>query len=68
MFLGSESWIDTTKIESLDKQMKFNIAEIRTRKMRKGILKKINYQINQFFTRYIEQINNKFFRNTFKFY
>ncbi len=44
LFLGNASWIDTTKVESIDKQidfqqMQFDLAEIQARKFRKRILK-----------------------------
>lgn len=44
LFLGNASWIDTTKVESIEKQinfqqMQFDIAEIQARKFRKRILK-----------------------------
>ncbi|TXK72358.1 hypothetical protein [Mesonia sp. HuA40] len=44
IFLGNASWIDTTKIASIDKQidfqqMQFNLAEIQARKFRKQVLK-----------------------------
>ena len=43
LFLGNASWIDTTKVESIDKQidfqqMQFDLAEIQARKFRKRIL------------------------------
>ena len=44
IFLGNASWIDTTKIASIDKQidfqqMQFDLAEIQARKFRKQVLK-----------------------------
>jgi len=44
LFLGKASWIDTTKVESIEKQidfqqMQFDLAEIQARKFRKRILK-----------------------------
>ncbi|WP_111709835.1 hypothetical protein [Lutibacter citreus] len=44
LFLGNASWIDTTKVESIEKQidfqqMQFDLAEIQARKFRKRILK-----------------------------
>lgn len=44
IFLGNASWIDTTKVESVEKQidfqqMQFDLAEIQARKFRKRILK-----------------------------
>ncbi len=43
IFLGNASWIDTTKIQQLDRQLEFqqiqfDICEIQARKMRKGML------------------------------
>ncbi|MDO6598729.1 hypothetical protein [Tenacibaculum sp. 1_MG-2023] len=42
LFLGNASWIDTTKIETIDKQIEFqqtqfNLAEIHARKFRKRL-------------------------------
>jgi len=44
IFLGNASWIDTTKIASIDKQIdfqqiQFDLAEIQARKFRKQVLK-----------------------------
>ncbi|TYB76934.1 hypothetical protein [Bizionia myxarmorum] len=44
IFLGNASWIDTTKISGIDKQMdfqqlQFDLAEIQARKFRKRVLK-----------------------------
>ncbi|WP_299382043.1 hypothetical protein [uncultured Lacinutrix sp.] len=44
LFLGNASWIDTTKVKSIEKQiqfqqMQFDLAEISARKFRKRILK-----------------------------
>lgn len=44
LFLGNASWIDTTKVKSIEKQihfqqMQFDLTEISTRKFRKRILK-----------------------------
>lgn len=44
IFLGNASWIDTTKVANIEKQlnfqqMQFDIAEIQARKFRKRILK-----------------------------
>lgn len=44
LFLGNASWIDTTKVENIEKQidfqqMQFDLAEIQARKFRQRILK-----------------------------
>jgi len=44
IFLGNASWIDTTKVENIQKQidfqqMQFDLAEIEARKFRKRVLK-----------------------------
>ncbi|MEL0650074.1 hypothetical protein V6246_01485 [Algibacter sp. TI.3.09] len=61
-FLGNASWIDTTKVESIEKQidfqqMQFDLAEIQARKFRKRILKDKG-QISKGFD-IVEKINNE---------
>lgn len=62
IFLGNASWIDTTKIETVDKQIEyqqsqFDIAEIYTRKFRKEVLKNKTEIIKGF--EIVKQIDNK---------
>ncbi len=62
IFLGNASWIDTTKIESLEKyieyqQLQFDIAEIYTRKFRKEVLKNKNEIMKGF--EIVKQIDNQ---------
>lgn len=62
IFLGNASWIDTTKIEAVDKQIEyqqsqFDIAEIYTRKFRREVLKNKTELIKGF--EIVKQIDNK---------
>ena len=62
IFLGNASWIDTTKIVSIDKQidfqqMQFDFAEIQARKFRKRVLKDKSKIAKGFDI--VNQINNK---------
>ena len=75
IFLGNASWIDTTKIENLARQiefqqMQFDISEIHARKFRKQILinrmkllKRINQIQSEILTQYSEK-RLKFYRET----
>jgi anti-sigma28 factor (negative regulator of flagellin synthesis) len=62
IFLGNASWIDTTKVENIQKQidfqqMQFDLAEIEARKFRKQVLKDKN-QIAKGFD-IVNKINNE---------
>ena len=62
VFLGNASWIDTTKVQSIEKQidfqqMQFDLAEIQTRKFRKRILKEKRKLIKGFDI--VNKINNE---------
>lgn len=62
IFMGNASWIDTTKVESMEhqiefQQMQFDIAEIQARKFRKRILQDKGQLAKGFDI--VNQINNE---------
>ena len=61
IFLGNASWIDSTKIESIDKQiefqqLQFDLAEVEARKFRKRLLQNRNKIAKGFSI--VDQISN----------